>query len=464
MARGLRQATDSESDMAESNVNERAIVLDMLLENEAGKPSHVILDDTLYKYAYLEKRQRAFITRLFSGVIEKKLTLDYVIGKFSKVKVSKMKPVVRNCIRMAVYQILYMDRVPESAAVNESVKLVRKRGLSGLVPFTNGVLRHIAAGKSSIAYPDSTDDHESYMSVKCSMPLWLVRHFNLEYKDEADSIMNALLTERPLYIRTNTEKITPKELAGSLTAEGIHVEMSEILPYFMKLSGVDSIADLPQFADGLFTIQDVSSGLAVFLSGVKKGDTVIDLCAAPGGKTCDLAERAELVRAFDISEEKLSLIEDNTERLGIKNVDVSVNDAAVFRKDLTDSADVVFCDLPCSGLGIIARKPDIKYNAGEEKIAELAGLQRLILDNALKYVKPGGKLVFSTCTMTKAENEENFRYILSNEGIEADGFSDLLPDVFSDVEKREAAEGFLRLIPGRHDTDGFFISRVRRVL
>ena len=451
--------------MAAERVNERYIVLEMLLELGEGVPSHIILDDTLYKYAYLEKRQRAFITRLFTGTIENRLFLDFVIGQFSHVKIKKIKPVVKEALRMAVYQLFFMDRVPESAAVNESVKLVRKYGLNGLVPFANGILRNIVRNKDKIQYPDRKSEHDEYMSVMYSMPLWLVRHFNKEYGNSGDGIIEALSCGRPLYIRVNTGKIRPEELIDKFLAQGIEAKASPLRSDMLKIEGVDSLVFMPEFEEGLFTVQDVSSSLAVFFSGVKEGDKVIDLCAAPGGKTCDLAAIAGnsgRVLSFDISEEKVRLIEENVSRLGLENVDIAVNDATIFKEELMESADLVFCDLPCSGLGIMARKPDIKYNSSEEKIRELSLLQKKILDNAVKYVKFGGTLLFSTCTMTKAENEENFRYISEKKGFSTYGFDNLLIDEFTREEKKEASGGYLRLIPGAHDTDGFFISRFKK--
>lgn len=453
------------------NINERAIVLDMLLAVSDGQKSHIVLNETFSRNLDLKPNSRAFIKRLFNGVIEKEIFLDYVIDSFSKVKCRKLKPVVRESMRICVYELFFMDKVPSSAAVNESVKLVKKRGLAGLAPFTNGVLRNIDRKRDEIKLPA---DPKERISVEYSFPAWLVDHFYKEYGNEAPAIIKALSAERPVYARVNTLLTDTGSVIEELNKAGIRTEKSNFRDDFIKLENIENFDEILPFSEGKITVQDMSSGLLGLVAPVKPGDTVIDMCAAPGGKTCDLAIKAGpcgQVYAFDVSKVKTGLIKNNAERLHIDNIITGVNDASVYNPDLREKADLVLCDVPCSGLGIIARKPDIKYNASRDGIGELAAISQKILKNAVSYVKPGGTLIFSTCTMTRLENEENFASLAVLDGIEPYGFAEIFESftdrepgqpLFNEEELSECRKGYLRLIPGRHDTDGFFISRVRK--
>lgn len=451
--------------------NEREIVLNMLLLLKPERQGHIILRETLDSYAYLSKPERAFITRLYEGVIEKKIYLDFVIDKFSKLPVKKMKPVVMAVLELTVYQLFFMNKVPESAAINEGVKLVKRKGLTGLSGFVNGVLRNITRNRNKIEIPDKDKDLTRFLEVRYSMPLPLVKYFINEYgKDKAEKILKAFEKERAVTIRVNMAKSECEKLIRELEADGIRTEKGNILERAFKISGFDNLNFISAFENGEFNVQDESSQLAAELAGVKEGDIVLDLCSAPGGKTAVMAEKAGVsgkVIACDISENKLGLIEDTIKRLGFKNVKTKINDASVFNEDFKEKADVVMCDLPCSGLGVIGRKKDIKYNFSPEKIKALAELQKKILTNAKEYVKEGGILMFSTCTLTKLENEENFKFISDFEGFEPVDFSKELPESLKNGEYgkrivKEAEKGYIKLIPGEFDTDGFFISKAIR--
>ena len=451
--------------------NEREIVLNMLLLLKPERQGHIILRETLDSYAYLSKPERAFITRLYEGVIEKKIYLDFVIDKFSKLPVKKMKPVVRAVLELTAYQLFFMNKVPESAAINEGVKLVKRKGLTGLSGFVNGVLRNITRNRDKIEIPDKDKDLTRFLEVRYSMPLPLVKYFINEYgKDKAEKILKAFEKERAVTIRVNMAKSECEKLIRELEADGIRTEKGDILERAFKISGFDNLNFISAFENGEFNVQDESSQLAAELAGVKEGDIVLDLCSAPGGKTAVMAEKAGVsgkVIACDISENKLGLIEDTIKRLGFKNVKTKINDASVFNEDFKEKADVVMCDLPCSGLGVIGRKKDIKYNFSPEKIKALAELQKKILTNAKEYVKEGGILMFSTCTLTKLENEENFKFISDFEGFEPVDFSKELPKSLKNGEYgkrivKEAEKGYIKLIPGEFDTDGFFISKAIR--
>ena len=451
-------------------VNEREIVLDMFLSLKDGKPGHIVLKDTLDNYLYLDKASRGFITRLYEGSIEKMIYLDFVINSFSKTPVKKLKPIIKILMETAVYQIFFMDRVPVSAAINEAVKLAKKRGLAGLSGFVNGVLRNIARNKENINLPDKNKEYIKYLEVKYSMPKEVTEHFMEEYGNaQTEEILEAFEKKQPIVARVNGTRLTREELVKKLTGEDVKVSTDTVFPESLKILELDSLNFLESFENGDFVIQDESSQFIGKIAELPLNAKVLDLCAAPGGKALLMAEKPEVEKivACDISERKIGLIEENINRLGIKKVVAMVNDATVFNKEFEEDFDMVICDLPCSGLGVIGRKRDIKYNITENKIKELAKLQRDILENAKKYVKKGGYLIFSTCTMSKLENEENFKFISEFSGFSPVDFSDKIKDslVKYKVGSRllaEAEKGYIRLIPGELGTDGFFISEFMR--
>jgi ribosomal RNA small subunit methyltransferase B len=449
-------------------VNEREVVLDMLLSLREGKLSHTILKDTLDSYLYLDKSSRGFITRLYEGTIEKRLYLDYIIDGYSKTPVKKMKPVIMLLLEISVYQLFFMDRVPDSAAINEAIKLAKKRGLTGLSGFVNGVLRNIARNKENIALPDKNKDLIKYLEIKYSTPRTVVEYLIKDYgNEEAEAVLEAFEEKRPLTARAT--RGDRKELIKKLEGEGVKTGTDTIFPESVRILELDNLGFLGSFEDGDFVIQDESSQFIGKIVGLPSGARVLDLCAAPGGKSLLFAEMEEVdeIISCDISESKTELIEDNVRRIGVDKIRTKVNDASLYNPDFLDGFDLVICDLPCSGLGVMGRKRDIKYNVTEDKIRELAILQKKILENAVRYVKKGGRLIYSTCTMTKAENEENFTFISEFKGFSAVNFSDKIRgyvDRYKDGERlvNEAKKGFIRLLPGELGTDGFFISEFMR--
>lgn len=407
----------------------RDIALNILMDIEVNNTfSNIAVNKALRQNQFSDKTDRAFITRLAEGVTEYRLTLDYIINQFSKTKISKCKPLIRCLLRMGVYQIMYMDGVPDSAACNETVKLAKKHGFSSLSGFVNGVLRNIARSKELIKYP-SEENKAEYLSVKYSIPVWLAEKLLRDYPNEGERIIAGSFAERDTTIRVNTLKTTSEELKKLLIESGITVMDGLYDDKALIISGYDFIRKVPGYRQGLFTVQDESSMCAVRAAGIKPGDMVIDVCAAPGGKTTAAAEYLAgegMVYSMDISEDKLELIAENIKRLGIENVRISRHDAT---KALTNDelgidsedggaavaaqcADVVIADLPCSGLGIIGRKNDIKYRLDEKQLAELVSLQRNILDVVCDYVKGGGTLLYSTCTINPNENQDNVRWFL----------------------------------------------------
>lgn len=452
-----------------TDVNTRALALEMLMEvNEKDQYSHLVLRQVLEKYQYLDKKERAFLTRLFEGTVEKGITLDYVINCFSKTKVKKMKPLIRNLLRMSVYQLLYMDGVPDSAAINEAVKLARKRGFSGLSGFVNGVLRTVARGKNEIPWPEESEKPVEALSICYSMPEWIIQEWSRDYgRDKTVTILEELSGEssrscsggkgKPeskqskqrqgkLTIRTNLSRCTPEELREKLKEEGVVVEKIPGISYAFAISGIDYLGGLGSFAEGLFYVQDVSSMMVAETAAPKPGDYVIDVCAAPGGKSTHMAELMQgtgMVEARDLTEYKVGLIEENRIRHGLANLQAVQMDALVYDEASHEKADVLVCDLPCSGLGVMGKKTDIRYKMTKEKADELALLQRQILNVVSDYVKPGGTLLYSTCTIHKAENEDNVNWFLS----EHPEFS---------------LETMQQMYPGETGNDGFFLAKLMK--
>lgn len=440
-------------------INERELVLDILLEIMRNHvKSHIALQNTLGKYQYLEKRERAFVTRVTEGTLEHMMELDYIINQFSKVKVNKMKPVIRMILRSAVYQLKYMDSVPNSAVCNEAVNLAKKRGFVNLKGFVNGVLRAIVRGLDDISWPDEKDEVQ-YLSVRYSMPEWIVEQFLENYgREKTEIIFKDFQTEKPLTIRCNQQNVTPEELEENLRTEGVEVHAHPYLPYAFTIQKFDYLGSLMSFQDGDFQIQDISSMLVSEIAAPKDGDYVIDVCAAPGGKALHMAEKLHgtgMVEARDLTEYKVGLIWQNIDRLGFENIDAVCMDATILDEEAKEKADIVIADLPCSGLGVLGKKTDLKYNITKEMQEELVKLQQKILETVQTYVKPGGTLIYSTCTLNPAENEENVAWFLAN-------FPQFVPvsleERVCDALKSSVQGNTLKLLPGIHESDGFFIS------
>ena len=430
------------------SVNLRAVVLDILMEiNEKGEFSHLLINNALTKYQYLDKNKRAFISRLSLGTIENRIELDYIIDQFSKTPVRKMKPLIRNICEMSVYQIIYMDNIPDSAVCNEAVKLATKRGFTGLKGFVNGVLRNIARNKDNITYPDRNKDIEQYLSVKYSMPLWIVKMWHSQLGiDKTEKILAGFKQEKKTYVRCNTAKAPVEEIKRILSQENVSVADVEGIPYALEIKDYDYIAGLKSFRDCLYQIQDISSMTAGYMTGFKAGDTVIDVCAAPGGKSVNAAISVGTdgkVYSRDVSDYKAGLIEENISRLGLNNIEVQVKDALVMDEFMREKADVVIADLPCSGLGVMGRKPDIRYNITEDKLVSLKELQQSILSVVQAYVKQGGIMMYSTCTINSEENEANADWLFKEYG-------------FKKIEYRQILTGKIG------GTEGFYVAKLRR--
>ena len=406
--------------MADNSINTRALVADILTEIDKNMAkSHLLVREVLDKYDYLGREDKSFIKRVTVGTLEQRIRIDYVIERFSNTPVGKMKPFIRSVIRMSTYQLLYMDKIPDSAVVNEAVKLVAKRGFGGLRGFVNGLLRTISRSKAGIEYP--ADDTIKGMSINYSCPEIIVSSMVNDYGMDLTKVsLDASVREHVNYARlaSGLQDSQLQAILQEWDENNIDYEMDEDIPNLFRIGG-NKFADLKGFLGGLYTIQDKSSAMVFKDIVFPENCVVLDVCAAPGGKAChaaDLLGGRGRVIARDVSESKVMLIRENKERLKLDNIEAEFFDACDMDPSMEGAADVVILDVPCSGFGVIGRKPDIKYAVNEEGLAALVELQRRIIDNAVRYVKPGGQLLYSTCTMRKAENEENVDYILGLPG------------------------------------------------
>ena len=374
-----------------------------------------------------------------------------------------MKPPIREILRSAVYQLRYMDSVPDSAVCNEAVKLTQRKGFYNLKPFVNGVLRTIAREMDQVKFPSREENLVRSLSVEYSMPEQLVERWLEAYGEETtEKILKDFLEEKPLTVRCRTYLNSQEAIVKSLTDQGVKVEPAPYLPYACHISGFDHILALDAFINGKILVQDVSSMLVAEAADPQKGDYVIDVCAAPGGKSLHVGDKMEgfgTVDARDVSQYKVNLIEENIRRTNSINVQAKVQDATIFDQESELLADIVLADVPCSGYGVIGKKPDIKYRVTPQKQEEIVILQRTILDRAANYVKPRGTLIFSTCTIAKEENEENMMWFLQNYPFKLESLDPCLPEK---LHSETTALGYLQLLPGVHKTDGFFIAKFRR--
>lgn len=388
-----------------------------------------VLDSALRTMQFSDKRDRAFITRLVEGVTERKISLDFLIAKFStKGKKQEKKVDTQIILRMGIYQIRYMDSVPDNAAVSEMVNLTKSLGYEGLSGYINGLLRNVARAKEE----RKLDSYlVSRMDTRYSTPQWLCDFLVKTYgKEVARTILEDQYIEHDTVVRVNTLKTTAEELKDSFEKAGITVKVGILSERSLRISGYDSIRRLPGYRDGLFVVQDETSTYTVEHIGINPGDKVLDICAAPGGKsllayelTCgtdkDGNKVSGTVCSRDISENKIEKIRENAERLGVTSLNLEISDATELDETLAslpddEKFDVVIADVPCSGLGIMGRKNDIKYHMTADIMKELSEQGLVILKNASQYVKPYGRICFSTCTINPDENGDVVRAFLDS--------------------------------------------------
>lgn len=446
------------------NMNPREVALDILVDIDKNNHySNKIINQVLKKYQFSSKQDRAFITRICEGVVEYKLQLDYIVDQYSNTPIAKCKPVIRNILRMGVYQIKYMNGIPDTAACNEAVKLAKKRKFVNLSGFVNGVLRNIARGIDNINYPDERLNPNKYLSVYYSTPEWLVDKLVTDY-DYATTkcILESTTVDRGTTIRCCNYNVDYDELREKLKSNNIVVHHGKYIKDAMIINNYDYVRRIPGFQDGDFVVQDESSMLVGYIADNREKDVVLDICAAPGGKSLHIADltndKAHIV-ARDVSLKKISLIDDNIERCGYDSIEAEVWDALELDETMIGKADVVIADLPCSGLGIMGKKNDIKYRVTKEQLEELVKLQRSILMIANNYVKPGGTLVYSTCTINIDENINNARWFAGNFPFEFSDISSYVPDAFN---CNTSKDGYIAILPGVCECDGFFIAKFKK--
>jgi len=446
-------------------VSLREIILGVLLEIlEEEKYSHIVLRDVLEKYQYLEKRDRAFISRVTEGTLENLIQLDYIIERFSKVKIENMKPVIRTILRMSVFQLKYMDSVPDSAACNEGVKLAQRKGFYRLSGFINGVLRSVTRNLDKVEYPDVKQQPIPYLSITYSMPEWILKDWLELYGFETvELICQETHRKKMTPIRCNLNRASKQEIMDSLKEQGILVEPVSYLDYALEIGDYNYMKAINAFKKGWFQVQDISSMLVSEIASPKWGDYCIDVCAAPGGKSLHLADKLKgsgHVEARDVSDYKVRMMHENIERIGLINMTAVSADATVFYPASVEKADILIADVPCSGLGVIGKKQDIKYKMTPAKRTEIVKLQRKILDTVYSYVKKGGTLIYSTCTIGAEENQLNVKWFLENYPFRLESID---PYICEELQSKTTQAGYLQLIPGIHKTDGFFIARFKRI-
>lgn len=438
--------------------NTRYIVYKALIRMEEDNAySNIILDEVLSN-SDADNRDKAFISAIFYGVLERKITLDYIIRSFSSVRLKKIEREILIILRIAVYQLVFMDKVPDSAAVNEAVKTCKKEKLYRSASFVNALLRSLTKADNRFPLPDKRDTLK-YLSVKYSCPENIVSLWINDYSLEiTENILSSLFGRPPIFIRTNTVKTNAQELIDVLKQDNVNVS-STFLDNALEISGTGSITSLDAYKKGLFHVQDLSSQICCELACVKNGDIVSDVCAAPGGKTLNLAQRTidGTVYSYDIYDHKIKLITSSAQRLGLHNITASIRNAAAPQTELNLS-DVVLCDVPCSGLGVIRRKPEIRYKE-ELGVDALPELQLEILETSSEYVKRGGVLIYSTCTLNKKENNINASLFLER----SSDFEPLPLVLPSGVERTiDEAENCITMFPSQNGSDGFFTAAFRR--
>lgn len=430
----------------------RRLVLDLLVRQHTQAAYSTIVLDHALRASALSAQDRSFAAALFYAVLERRLTLDAVIARYSTRPLERLAPVVLECLRMGVCQLLYLDGVPDSAAVNESVKLVQEAGQQRASGFVNAVLRSFLRADKRL--PKGKTPTEA-LSLTYSCPEWLVERFLLDYGEEkTHKILMASLGRAPITARVNTQKTSMRELAELLASEGIDALPHPQVPDCLILSRTGSVEGLQAYRDGLFHVQDVSSQLCCAALAPKPGERVLDLCAAPGGKSFTMAQLMEgkgEVLSFDLHEKRVRLIEEGASRLGLSSITAKAGDAKEFNPSIPQ-ADRVLCDVPCSGWGVIRRKPEMKYKPSEEW-KPLPAIQLAILRNAARYVRPRGYLLYSTCTLNRAENDEVVDAFLGENVM-------FEPEEFS-LHGRSGAFSRLTLLPSPDGGDGFFLALFR---
>lgn len=445
----------------------RAVCLDILNRTEeSDRLPDKLLTDSFKKYRHLSSLDRAFLTELTYGVFRRRQTLDWVLNRFSKVPLEKIESTVLNILRIGLYQIVFLTRTPVSAAVNESVemaKVIRGQGGAG---FVNGVLRSVVRQKEEIVFPKMEEDPALHLSVSQSYPLWLVQRWVKEVGvEEALTLCIANNQIAPLTLRTNTLKTDREHLIRRLIEKGLKPRPATHSGEGVMIEDSPPVSELPFLHEGDYIIQDEASQMVTHILDPKPGEKILDACAAPGGKTTHIAQRmvnkGEIL-AVDLTQEKLRLIRELCQALGVKIVRTLKGDASRPLPALEDQAfDRILADVPCSGFGTLRRNPDLKWRKGEEDIRRLSLIQTSILGNLSQYVKKGGILVYSTCTIFREENEDVVEaFLRSHPGFALDDLSKTLRE----ISHRFVQNAYFKTVPQSGGMDGFFVARLIKTM
>ncbi|CAG7622911.1 16S rRNA (cytosine(967)-C(5))-methyltransferase RsmB [Paenibacillus allorhizosphaerae] len=440
----------------------REAALDVLVRIEQDRAySNLLLNQTLQKHK-LDKQDAGLATEIVYGTVQRLNTIDYFLEPFVNKGLGKLEPWVRSLLRLSFYQLLYLDRIPDHAIVNEAVSIAKRRGHQGISGMVNGVLRSVIRRKAELMLPAGLPA-DRRIALEQSHPEWMVRRWIAQFGEQlAERICAANNTPPRVSIRANKMKLGAGELAERLREGGLEAEPSAVSPAGVIVRGGGNMALTPEYAAGLYSVQDESSMLVAEWVDPQPGERVLDCCAAPGGKTAHLAEKmgdqGEII-ACDMHEHKEKLIRDQAERLGLKSIRTITADARkLAERFAADSFDRILLDAPCSGLGVIRRKPDMKWEKRESELADICEVQRELLEAVHPLLKPGGILVYSTCTIEAAENEDMIRGFLAAhpkfEPDEPSGKNVPLAD--------RSQGGAVQIMPYDFGSDGFFIARLRK--
>ena len=415
------------------------------IDKEQAYSNIALNDEIKQNRTKLNEKDIGLISELVYGVTTWKLTIDEIIKKYSKIKLKKISPWIINILRMGTYQIIFLDKIPKSAAVNESVNLAKRYGHSSSSNFVNAILRKVEKNDYEELYKIENDVER--ISKTTSMPEWIVEELIENYgKCKTEEICKNSNLKSKIAIRVNTLKTTENELIKGLEEKKIIYNKTEY-DNFLILEKVKNIENMEEFKEGYFTIQDISAGQTAKILNPQPGEYVLDACSAPGGKTTYMAELMKnngKIEAWDIHEHRTKLVEKNAKRLGIDIIDTKVKDATVYDENLNEKYDKILLDVPCLGIGVIKRKPDIKWQRKKEDVEEITKIQKQILNNCSKYLKKGGNIVYSTCSILRAENEKIIQgFLEKNKNFEIVENTEI--SIFPDMEK-----------------DGFFICKMHK--
>lgn len=442
----------------------RDIALDILYHVEYHKTYiNIALSSAMKELG--TSADRRFVSELVYGVTERKITIDYWIGRFSKVRIGKMSQWVHMVIRMAVYQLVYLDKIPQSAVCDESVKLIKKKD-GRYAGFVNGILRNMIRNRETLIVPEFSKSafhsRERFLSVKYSCPEWLIEMLGQQFsQQEVVEYLEHLYRKTPLTVRVNTLKISIENLMEKLNLSGIPCIRGHYSKDALLIENPEGLFDTEAFKSGLFYAQDESSMLVADVLAPKENDTILDVCSAPGGKVTHFAQRIHdkgRIIACDIYGHKQKLIRENAARLGIKCITEQINDASCINDEWKEGFDHVTADVPCSGTGTISHKPEIKWERSREDIGKLAEMQKQILHTSAEYVKPGGILIYTTCSVLKEENDHIINDFLKKNG--QFGLMSFEKDLPLALRGRGGEKGMMTLYPHMDRCDGFFIARL----